>query len=562
VKQITRYRHLVRYRRIANSVVKHGFGHLLAQIGLSKLLPSVRRARKEEPELLSFSRSRRLRLLLEELGPTFVKFGQLISTRPDLLPRDIVEEMSHLQDNVPALPYTEAETILERELKRPLPEIFCHIEPQAHAAASVAQVHRATLHNGEQVVIKIRRPGIVEQMNTDLEILLDMAKLTERHTSWGRVYRVREVILELQRAVREELDFLTEAENADQFRANFNARHDIVIPRIYWDYTTSAVLTMEMMYGTKLNEPAVLAAAGHDPSLIARLLIDATYLQIFRHGLFHADPHPGNLAVSADGRLIFMDFGIVGRIKGERRRQFILFLLGMVSRSSRQIVRSLSDMGMLSHRLDRKALRRDVEHLMDKYLDVPLHKIQLGKAVREIFSLSFEHNIRIPSEFTMLGKTIMTLEGVIEKLDAELKLIELLKPYASRLLRERYSPLSLKETISEQFFEVHDFLISLPRRLSEVFDRFEADGLPVQLSYPDLDKAFNHIDRMGNRITFSIVLLSFSIIMAGLIIGSGLAASVTGELMLWRLPVLEIGFIIAGFMVVWLLLAILRSGRL
>jgi ubiquinone biosynthesis protein len=355
---------------------------------------------------------------------------------------------------------------------------------------------------------------------------------------------------------------MAEAEHAEQFRNNFESRQDIIIPAIYWDYTTSAVLTMEMLHGLKLNQPELLVAAGHDPSQIARKLVDATFLQIFNHGLFHADPHPGNLAVSADGSLIFMDFGIMGKLKGDRRRQFVLFLLGMVSRNPRQIVRSLGDMGILSRRLDRRALRRDVEQLMEKYLDVPLHKIQLGRAVREVFSLAFEHSIRIPSEFTLLGKTIMTLEGVIEKLAPDLKLIELLEPYAGRLLRERYSPQSVKDAVSEQFFEISDFLFSLPRRLSEIIDRLDADGLPLQVNYPDLDKALLHSDRMANRVTFSIVLLSFSIIMGSLIIGSGLIASVTGESLLWRLPIIEVGFVFAGIMGVWLMIAILRSGRL
>lgn len=557
-----KYRHLKRYREIANSLVRHGFGHLLTQLGLSQFLPSVRRAGKSEVAILQYTRAQRLRMLLEELGPTFVKFGQLLSTRPDLIPRDILDELACLQDSVPAFPFQEAAAIISMELGQLLEQIYSEFEVKPLAAASIGQVHRARLHTGEYVVVKVRRPRIVSQMQTDLEILLDMAKLADKRTPWGRVYHLEEIALELQRAVVEELDFVTEAENAEQIRHNLRHRRDVVIPKIYWDQTTTAVLTMEFVAGVKLSDPAHLLEAGHQPRQVIATLVDLMFAQIFHDGRFHADPHPGNLAVAEDGRIIFMDFGIVGRLRGERKRQFILFLLGIINHSPRQMVRSLADMGVLSRRIDRKALRRDAERLMDRYLDVPLSKIHLGKAVTEIFALAFEYHIRIPAEFTLLGKTIMTLEGVIEDLDAETKLIEILRPYAGRLAKERLAFESVKEIATEQFLETSDFVLSLPRRLNDILDRVDTEGFPLQLNYPDLDKTFLHLDRLGNRLSFSIVLLAFSIIMAGLIIGSGLVATITGAALLWRLPIIEIGFILAGAMAIWLFLAIYRSGKL
>lgn len=559
---IPRYRHLKRYRQIANSLFRHGFGYLLTQSGLTRFLPSVRRAQKNEETFSHSTRARRLRKLLEELGPTFVKFGQLLSTRPDLVPRDILDELSLLRDRVSPFPYSEARSIIEREMGKPLDEIFAAFEEEPIAAASVGQVHRALLHEGDEVVVKVRRPHITGQMRLDLEILLEMARLADRHTSWGAVYHFGDVVQELQRAVSNELDYLTEAENMEQVRANLRHRRDILIPKVYRQYTTSAVLTMEHISGIRLDRQDQIAATGKKPQEMVRLLVDAIFEQIFDHGLFHADPHPGNLAVSGDGQLILMDFGIVGRLRGERRRQFILFLLGTVNRNPRQIVRSLANMGILSRRIDRKALRRDVEYLMDRYLDVPLGKIELGKTVREILSLAFEYHIRIPPEFTLLAKTLMTLEGVIEELADDLKLLELLKPYTGRLIKERFSPAAVKESVSEQFWETTDFLFSLSRRLNELFERMEVDGFPLQVNYPDLDKAFSHMDRLANRISFSIVLLALSLVIAGLIISSALVATITGETALWRLPIIETGFIIAGGMSVWLLWAILRSGRL
>jgi ubiquinone biosynthesis protein len=557
-----RYKHLKRYRDIANSLVRHGFGHVLTHFGLSQYLPSVRRARKTTSAILELSRAQRARLLLEDLGPTFVKFGQLLSTRPDLLPRDILVELACLQDSVPSFPYTLAEGILEKELGKPVTQAFQSLEEKPLAAASVGQVHRACLHSGEDVVVKIRRPGIVEQMQTDLEILVEMARFADRRTPWGKIYNFEDVVLELKRSVHDELDFLTEAENAELIRANLGGRDDVIIPKIYWNYTTSSVLTMQMVDGIKLNHPEVLRNAGHDPKQIVIRLVDIMFEQIFRYGLFHADPHPGNLAVAKDGRIIFMDFGIVGKLKGERKQQFILFLLGLISHSPRQLVRALSKMGVLTRRIDRKELRRNAERLMDRYLDVPLHRINLGKAVSEIFALAYEYQIRIPAEFTLLGKTIMTLEGVIEDLDKELKLIELLRPYANRLLRERFSTEAIKESASEQFWETSDLALSLPARLNDMLDRMDTEGIPVQLNYPDLENTFLHMDRLANRLSFSIVLLSFSIIMAGLIVGSGLVATITGESLLWRLPIIELGFVLAGAMAIWLFWAIYRSGNI
>jgi ubiquinone biosynthesis protein len=559
---IPRYRHLKRYRQIVRSVARHGFGHVLTQLGLTGYLPSVRRTAENKRVLLHLSRAQRLRLLLLDLGPTFVKLGQLLSTRPDLVPRDLIEELSRLQDDVPPFPFTEVATIIEQELGRPLTEIYADFSTEPLAAASIGQVHAARMPDGTEVVVKIRRPQIPAQMETDLEILLEAARFADRHTSWGKVYRASDVVLEMQRATREELDFCNEAENAAQIRENMLHRHDLIIPRIYTAQTSAAVLTMEKVNGIKLNQPDILIAAGHNCEEVARRLIDVMFEQIFVHGFFHADPHPGNLAVTGDGRLVFMDFGIVGKMQGKRRRQFTRLLIGMVNGNAHLLVSSLTEIGFVSRRVDRKALRHDVERLMEKYLDLPLSKINLGRAVREIFALAFEHQIRIPAEFTLLGKTIMTLEGVIEELAPELKLIELLKPYARRLARERLSLTAFREILNEQGSEAAAFFFSLPRRLDEIFEHTYAEGFPLQLNYPDLDKLFSHLDKQINRLSFSVILLSFSMIMAGLIIGSALVVSITGETLLWRLPIIEAGFVLAGIMAVWLLFAILRSGRL
>ena len=559
---IPRYRHLKRYRQIVRSMVRHGFGHILTQLGLTGLLPSVRRAAENKRVLPHLSRAQRLRLLLLDLGPTFIKLGQLLSTRPDLVPRDLIEELSRLQDDVPPFPFEEVTSIIEQEFGRHWSEIYAGFSTEPLAAASIGQVHTARMQDGTEVVVKIKRPGIAAQMETDLEILLDAARFADRHTLWGKIYRPSDVVQEMQQATLAELDFRNEAANAVRIREKMLSRQDVIIPRIYNQQTSSAILTMEKVGGIKLNQREYLMAAGHDCNHIAKLLIDIMFEQIFIHGIFHADPHPGNLAVSEDGRLVFMDFGIVGKMQGKRRRQFTRLLLGMVNNNTNLLLSSLTEIGFVSRRVNRKALRNDMERLMEKYLDTPLSAINLGRAVREVFALAFEYQIRIPAEFTLLGKTLMTLEGVVEELAPELKLVELLKPYAGRLAREHLSLTAFRESLTEQASEAGNFFFSLPRRLDETLEQTNTEGFPLQLNYPDIDKLFSHLDRQVNRLSFSVILLSFSMIMAGLIIGSALVASLTGETLLWRLPIIELGFALAGIMAVWLLFAILRSGRL
>lgn len=552
-------RHLKRYRHIARSMVRHGFGHLLTQIGLSPL-PFVRH--KEEGKTTRLSRAQRFRMLLEDLGPTFVKFGQLLSTRPDLMPRDILNELSRLQDRVSSFPYSDVAAIIEEELGKPVTELFAEVEQTPLAAASVGQVHRARLHSGDQVAVKVRRPKIVQQMQTDLEILLYLARLADRRSAFGGLYSIEEIIQELQRAVENELDFMLEGENAELIRANLNHRSDVLIPRVYRELSSQAVLTMEYVEGTKLTDPGKLRSLGHDPQKITELLVDIMFEQIFRHGVFHADPHPGNLSVCPDGRLVFIDFGITGKLKGERKHQLTSFLFSMVNRNPRQMVRSLSGMGILPERLNRRALRYDMERLMDIYLDIPLHKIHLGRALAEIFSLAHRHRLRVPADFTLLAKTLMTLEGVIENLAADARLMELLQPYAGELIKDRLSFRSLQESVKRNFLELSDIFVTLPRRAYDILERVETEGLPMRLDLSDLRQTFSHLDRITNRITLSIVLLAFSIIMAGLIIGAGLVASATGPSILWHMPIIEAGAIIAGTMAVWLFLAIYRSGKL
>lgn len=558
-----RYRHARRFQTVARVLVHHGFGYLLGQLGLTEYLASYRRrppqGLDETQPLLT--RGERVRRVLEELGPTFVKMGQMLSTRPDLLPEDIRVELAKLQDQVPPFPFTQVQSLIERELGRPLGEIFPHFDPRPLAAASIGQVHRARLHTGEEVVVKVQRPGIEGTIAVDLEILHAIAQLAEKRTAWGQLYRVVELVEEFRRTLLQEMDYLAEGRNIERFRQNFTGDETVYIPRVYWEYSTSRVLTMEYVAGVKLGDMDRLKQEGQDPERIARHLARAILQQILVDGYFHADPHPGNIAVLPGETIVLMDFGMVGRLTQERQRQLVQLVLGLVRRNSGQIVRAVAEMGIIGREVDMNGLRRDVDRIRERYYDVPLSQVKLGEAIGEILDLAFKYRIRIPTEFSLVAKALITLEGIVEELDPDLSIVEVAEPFGRRLMRERLQPRRLWQEFGEQAREFGDVFFRLPGRVDRVLQQVEDGRLTFRLEHAELRDTLFRLDRISNRLSFSIVLLAFSIVIAGLVVASALAAG-DGYGFLWvRLPFLEIGFSLAVLMGAWLLLGIFRSGR-
>ncbi|MBZ4686562.1 MAG: ubiquinone biosynthesis protein [Clostridia bacterium] len=556
-----RYKHFKRYRQVANILARHGFRYLIDQLGISEILSYRHRLKNEEEKIEHLSRATRLRLALSEMGPTFVKLGQILSTRADLVPKDVILELEKLQDEVPPFSFEEVKKQVETELEGELDSIFSWFSETPLAAASIGQVHRAKLKNGKEVVVKVRRPHIVGIIETDLEIIFDLARLAEKHTAWGARYSLVEVVEEFSYYIKRELDYLVEARNAERFAKNFADEPTVHIPKIYWDFSTTKVLTMEYVEGIKLSRKEKLRKKGYDLKKIAHNITYAVLKQIFFDGYFHADPHPGNIAVLEEEKVVFMDFGQVGLLSRERQKQFMRLLLGMVRGNSKTVVNTILDMGMVKKSVDLKSLRRDVDLMRDRYYSVPLSQLNLEQVLTEILNLAFKYNIRIPTELTMLSKALITLEGVVQELDKDFSVAEVAEPFAKKLFKQQYSPENLARAVGENTLDYIETLLEIPEQVDELLGKAIEGEVKIKMEHQNVNNLVSILDRITNRLSFSIVLLSFSIVMAGLVIGSALSAEGQTRFFL-QLPILEVAFVIAAFMFIWLLYSIFRSGRL
>ncbi|MBW4837922.1 MAG: AarF/ABC1/UbiB kinase family protein [Paenibacillaceae bacterium] len=536
---------------------RHGFGYLAEEVGLTRLIRlPLRRLRKSEPS--SRTLAERIRLVLEELGPTFVKVGQLASTRSDLLPEAIIQELVKLQDQVPPFPAEEARRILEAELHQPLTELFQGFDETPLAAASIGQVHRARLTTGERVAIKIQRPEIVPVIELDLDILQHLTMLANKRWAWVSRFQIPQMVEEFARSIRAELDYSFEGRNMEKIRRQFKAEEGIYIPGVHWPLTTSRVLTMDFVEGEHLNRLLAIDELGYDRKELAERLVNALLRQIFEGGFFHADPHPGNLLVTREGELAFIDFGMVGRLSSEMKDHLSSLVIALMRRSTEGMVRAVLRMGLVGDDADTAGLRQDLERLRERYYDIPFAEIQIGQALQDLFATAQKHQVVLPADLLLLGKALLTVEGVALALDPDLRILDLAEPFGRKLLREKYAARRLGKKLFDEAAELTDSLVDLPHQVRKLSSTLARGKLKMDMNVPEMEQFLRKLDQISNRLSFSIVLLAFSIIMVGLIIGSSLARMPT---LLWDIPAIEIGFIVATLMFLWLLFSIFRSGR-
>lgn len=548
-----------RFREIAIAFSRNGFGYLIKELGLYQVLSLPKRLFvKEQPEIHPKTRGERLRYFLEELGPAFIKVGQIASTRPDVFPADIIEELEKLQDEVPPFLYSEVQTIIRQEMGENIEDIFSEFHEKPLGAASIGQVHYGVLKTGEEVAVKIQRPNIEKVIKTDLEILQQLAQTAELRMDWAARYQIGEIVKEFSKTLMAELDYTVEGQNADKIAKQFKDDPTIRIPAVYWNYTTKKVLTLEYVEGIKMNEFKKLYLNGYDTKLLAERIANSIFHQILIEGFFHGDPHPGNITALPNEVVGFIDFGMVGRLTPEMKRDFASLVIAMMRQSTDGIIKAITRMGLVPEDVNMSRLRIDVDRLRDKYYDVPFSQVSIGEAVNDLFSVAQKHRILIPTDLSLVGKSLLTMEGIVAKLDPDLSIIKIAEPFGRKLLKERYQPKKVAESAFNQGIEYSEILLDLPKQLQELVSLARKGKLPLEISVPQAAIFVRKLDRMSNRLSFSIGLLSFSIIMVGLIIGSAIREQSS---VLWKIPAVEVGFMVALLLFVWLILSIFKSGR-
>ncbi|MGJ7922396.1 ABC1 kinase family protein [Neobacillus sp. LXY-4] len=555
-----RIRHIQRYREIVNALIRYGFGFIIKELGLTELLSMPKRLFVEvNTESHYKTTGERIKLFLEELGPTFVKMGQVASTRYDIIPAHIIEELEKLQDSAPQFSYDKVTETIEEEFGLKVDQIFKEFCETPLAAASIGQVHFGVLKTGEKVAVKIQRPNMRTVIETDLEILQDLAILAEQRLDWASRYQIRDIVEEFSKSLREEIDYTIEGRNAEKIAKQFVNDPKVVIPKVYWDCTTKKVLTMEFVEGTKLNETDKLKEMGNDNKALAKRIVDSILHQILIEGYFHGDPHPGNILALPEDGIIFLDFGMVGKLTPEMKYHLASLVIALMRQQTDDVIKAITHMGIVPEDINLPELRGDVEKLNEKYYDVALSQVSLGQVVNDLFLVAYRHGIRIPSDLTLLGKTLLTMEGIVVKLDPEISILKVAEPFGKRLLMERYYPKKVAGNLWHQLVNLGEFLAELPRSMKELNHLFKNGKMRQEISFPEIDLILSKFDKISNRITFSISLLAFSIIMAGLIIGSALVGQ--SSMLMLKIPIIEIGFGIATFMFLLLLFSIFRSGR-
>ncbi len=454
-----------------------------------------------------------IRNTLLDLGPTFIKVGQLFSTRADIFPVEYVEELAKLQDKVPAFSYEQVETIIQQELGKKIPELFETFEPIPLAAASLGQVHKAILHSGESVVVKVQRPGLKKLFEIDLQILKGITRYFQSHPKWGRGRDWVGIYEECCRILWEEIDYLNEGRNADTFRRNFRSYDWVKVPRVYWRYTSSRVLTLEYAPGIKISQYEALEAAGLDRKIIARQGAQAYLHQLLNDGFFHADPHPGNIAVSPNGGLIFYDFGMMGRVKSNVRDGLMETLFGIAQKDGDRVVQSLIDLGAITPVDDIGPVRRSVQHMLDNFMDKPFENQSVAAISDDLYEIAYNQPFRFPATFTFVMRAFSTLEGVGKGLDPEFNFMEVAKPYAMQLMTNMNGSEgnSFLNELSRQAVQVSTTALGLPRRLEDTLEKLERGDMRVRVRSVETERLLRRQSSIQLGIGYALIISAFTL---------------------------------------------------
>lgn len=555
------YNCLVRYKEILAILVKYGYKDLLMKINPSEnkdINEVLKDGNTVPPESVqALSGAERFRLLLESLGTTFIKFGQILSTRNDILPEDYCAELKKLQDKVPPFPDEDAKAIIKEELGKTTDELFQSFSEKPVACASIAQVYKATLPSGEIVAIKIRRPNIEKRIQADLAIMEDLSRLLEKYVQEARAIRPTTLVREFGRQLQQEMNLLVEANNLERFNILNQNESRLKLVKLYRDLSTSHILTMEFVTGTKISNTEKLKSLNLDLKTIAKNGASVIISQIFDQGFYHGDPHPGNILVQDDGRICFLDFGAMGKLTKEQRMLLAEGLVAVVRRRDDELLRVVLKLSSNGDDIkDTKELGRDISDFVDTYAYLPLNRIKVDEILNDLTKLLTKHGIILPPEISTLVKVLAMLDGTYLAIDPDFQVMEVMKPYAQKLVLEKFDPKRLASDMTHTSAELYRLLRDLPDEARSIIKTIKKAELKVSVSSGNLKQVLRTFDKDANR-------LSYALIVSALLLASALLLHTHTPPVWHEVSILGIvGLIASATMGLWLLIAIARSGHL
>jgi ubiquinone biosynthesis protein len=541
-----------RIHQISSILIRYGFGDMVRRLGVANLIESAGHILKwqEAEDLTHIEPPVRVRRALEEMGPTFVKLGQILATRVDLFPPEWLNEFKKLQDQVQTVPYTELITQIKEDLGANPEEIFAEFNTEPLAAASMSQVHKARLQNGSCVIVKIRRPGIRATIEADLRLLTQLAEIAELEIKSLQRYHPKDIAHQFTLSMRRELDLAAECRNAERMMLNFKGDDRIIIPKVYWEWTSERINVQEFIDGIPGNDLAAIETAGLDRKELAKIGAEAVLKMILEDGFFHADPHPGNCFYLPDNRIAFIDFGMVGRLSEERREQVLHLMRGLITKDSRRVVKVLLKWSSSTSAHNKESFFLDIDDFIDQYHDIPIKELNITELLNRLTTLLRDHQLNLPSDLTLLFKAFITLDGLGRELDPEFNLVEVATPLLQRIFLARYSPDVLLKRGKDNIVNIAELLTDLPEDLHQLMESMRQGALGVKIDINKPEWLSKELDRSVNR-------LSVSLVTSSLIVGSSIVSTVEGGTSSFFGLMGFIGAFCGG---IWLLFSIIRSG--
>ncbi|MFC1690921.1 ABC1 kinase family protein [Nanoarchaeota archaeon] len=542
---IRKIKDLARFEQVISTLFKYDLGYLIKRIKLHKFLSAKDRLKKQK-FLEKEYKPKLLRKALEELGGGFIKLGQLLSLRPDLIPKEYCDEFSKLQDEVKAFPTEEAKSIIVTELKKSMKKIFKEFSDKPIAAASIGQVHRATLKSGEEVIVKVQRLGVKEKIQQDIDILKYLAELIDEHLSLEFV-DFEGIVKEIERYTKDELDYLKEAHNINTFREHNKDDKTIIVPKVYNDLTTKKVLVMSFINGVEIKK------IKKPNRKLANIVVNSVLKQVYIDGFFHADPHPSNILVVRN-KIAFIDFGIIGRFNRDLRKKMFSLFQSLIERSSEDLVKALINLGVVEEEIDQETIKEDFSANFDKYYSSKLEEIDFGEVFHKITEIARKYKIKLPVDFVLYGKTVITVESVAEKLDPKFNIVKTAKPFIEKQLKKQLDPLNIFDEIKDNATRLADFLKNVPIKTRRILSKIDKTEKSLKEIDKDLKIFTEEVDKSSNRIAYAMIL-------TGVLICSALLFNEKTYTILGISAFSFVGFIIAGIITMMIIVSVLKEKR-